>query len=434
MQSSHLEKIFYHYIDKRPEMDEVVMARFYDNPEIRIAHDLRKEFRKKYQKAPTGGQLKQLAKLKNLNDELPDANIDALYDENLDQYDLEWLDQTAEAWIEFKNLDASVIDLVTYLKTTKVSPENVKDVVQTAKSLISERNNIDFRFDAGSDFYDPASHVQRIADRFSTGYPYLDTVLGGGYSPKTLLAFAGIPKVGKSMFLCNLAAQGVRMGYNTAYISLEMAESKIIKRLATNLLSIPSDEYNIKSEDPIYIKQRFSNISTDALSIPGALRVKEFPTSTASVIDLENWLLRVEENLGIKFHIVAVDYIGIMKNWRNPNTENSYMKIKQIAEDLRAMAMRNNWCIITASQFNRGAFKTNDVELEQVAESAGLIHTVDGLFGIIQDEMMYMNNEYFLKCLANRECGFKNSKKRFTVAYDYARISEDPNTEIINAN
>lgn len=432
MQSSHLEKIFYHYIDSRPEIENIVLSRFYDSPEIRMAHELRAEFRKKYSQAPTAGQLKQITKLKGIQDQLSDEKIEAIYEEDLSQYETEWLESTAEAWIEYKTLDTSVIDLVSYLKTTKISAENVKDVVQTAKTLISDRNNVDFKFDEGSDFFDPESHRQRIQSRFSTGYEYLDTVLGGGYSPKTLLAFAGIPKVGKSMWLCNLSCAGVKHGYNVAYISLEMAEAKVIKRLACNLLNVPSKEYNILSEDSSYIKKRFSAISTDALSVPGALLVKEFPTSTASVTDVENWLRRMEEKRKMKFKLVVIDYIGIMRNYRNPNSENSYMKIKQIAEDLRAMAMRNEWCIVTASQFNRGAYNTNDVILEQIAESAALIHTVDGLFGIIQDEMMLMNSEYLLKTLANREEGYKNSKKRFMISYDYSRITEDLNSEIIN--
>lgn len=235
-----------------------------------------------------------------------------------------------------------------------------------------------------------------------------------------------------SLFLCNLACEGIKQGYNVAYISLEMAENKIIKRLACNLLSIPSKEYDILSEDSSFIKKKINNIITNSLSVPGALRVKEFPTSAASVSDIENWVKRVEEKRRMKFNIVIIDYIGIMRNSRNPNSENSYMKIKQISEDLRAMAMRNNWCILTASQFNRGAYNTNDVILEQIAESAALIHTVDGLFGIIQDEIMYMNCEYYLKTLANREEGYKNSKKRFIVSYDYMRITEDLNSEIIN--
>ena len=432
MQSSHLEKIFYHYIDERPELENSVLSRFYDNAELRLAHEIRAEFRQKYSQPPTASQLKQIIRLKGVSEQLSDEKVEAIYDIRLSEYDPEWLEGTTEAWIEYKTLDSSVIDLVTYLKTTKISAENVKDVVQTAKSLISDRNNVDFKFDEGSDFFDPEAHRQRIQERFSTGYQYLDTVLGGGYSPKTLLAFAGIPKVGKSMWLCNLSCAGVRSGYNVAYISLEMSESKIIKRLACNMLNIPSQEYNVLSEDSSYIKKKFSSITTDTLSVPGSLRVKEFPTSTASVNDVENWLKRMEERGKMKFKLVVIDYIGIMRNYRNPNSENSYMKIKQIAEDLRAMAMRNEWCIVTASQFNRGAYNTSDVVLEQIAESAALIHTVDGLFGIIQDEMMLMNSEYFLKTLANREEGYKNTKKRFNISYDYSRIMEDLNSEIIN--
>jgi hypothetical protein len=174
-------------------------------------------------------------------------------------------------------------------------------------------------------------------------------------------------------------------------------------------------------------------VNAEDFQLPGELRVKEFPTSTAGVPDIENWLKKTQELDGKKFKLVVVDYIGIMKNWRNPNSENTYMKIKQVAEDLRAMAMRNDWCVLTASQFNRGAYSNSDVTLEHIAESSALIHTVDCLMGIIQDEMMYAASEYYLKCLANREEGYKNSKKRFTVSYDFMRIREDMDSTIIES-
>lgn len=197
MQSQHLEKIFYHYIDKRPELDNIVTSRFFSIPAIKEAHDIRKEFREKYHKAPTSSQLKEIVKIKGIEDRLSNEKIDALYEINMTQYEDEWLKESAEAWIEFKNLDASVIDLVQYLKTTKVDTENVKDVVQTAKSIISDRNNIDFKFDSGLNFFDPSSHKQFKHETFTTGYEYIDTVLGGGYTPKTLIVLAGMPKVGK---------------------------------------------------------------------------------------------------------------------------------------------------------------------------------------------------------------------------------------------
>lgn len=434
MNATHLEKIFYHYIDTRPEIENSVNTRFFETPEIKEAYEIRKEFRKKYHKSPTAAQLKEIAKIKGIQEKLSSERIDILYEVDLTKYDNDWIKETTESWIEFKNLDVSVLDLVQYLKTTKVSTENIKEVVQTAKSIITDRNNIDFKFDEGLDFFDPGSHRQHTSETVTTGYPYLDAALGGGYAPKTLVCLAGQPKIGKSIFLANLAAQGVRNGYNSAYISFEMSDSKIVKRLGANLLSVKISEYTSFAEDPREVRNRIKTITTDdPFKSLGSLKIKEFPTSTASVVDVENWLVRTEELKGIKFKLIVLDYINIMRNWRNPNTENTYMKIKQIAEDLRAMAMRHNWTIVTATQFSKGAYSASDVTLEQISESSGLIHTVDALFGIIQDEIMLMNQEYYLKALALRDEGGKNSKKRFTINYDYMRILEDINSEIIQS-
>ena len=107
------------------------------------------------------------------------------------------------------------------------------------------------------------------------------------------------------------------------------------------------------------------------------------------------------------------------------------MKIKQIAEDLRAMAMRNDWAVVTATQVNRSGFGSTDLNITNISESSALGHTVDALFGIIQDEIMHANREYTLKLLANRDDGYKNSRKKFNIDYDHMRIIEDVTTEII---
>lgn len=199
MNATHLEKIFYHYIDTRPEIEGIVHSRFFETPEIREAYELRQEFRKRYHKAPTAAQVKEIAKIKGIQEKLTPEKIDILYELKLSAYESEWVQETTESWIEYKNLDTSVLDLVQYLKTTKISSDNIKEVVHTAKSLITDRNNIDFKFDEGLDFFDPSAHRQATFESFSTGYPYLDTVLGGGYAPKTLVCLAGMPKVGKCL-------------------------------------------------------------------------------------------------------------------------------------------------------------------------------------------------------------------------------------------
>ena len=100
------------------------------------------------------------------------------------------------------------------------------------------------------------------------------------------------------------------------------------------------------------------------------------------------------------------------------------MKIKQLAEDLRAMAVRNEWLVITATQINRGGYDSTELNLGHIAESAGLSHTADVIYGIIQDATMLMNHEYFLKLLKIRNGTGKNSRCLYKINYDYMRLAE----------
>jgi hypothetical protein len=100
------------------------------------------------------------------------------------------------------------------------------------------------------------------------------------------------------------------------------------------------------------------------------------------------------------------------------------MKIKQIAEDLRAMAVRNEWIIISATQINRGGYDSTELNMGHIAESAGLSHTADIIYGIIQDSHMHMNSEYFLKLLKVRNGTGKNSRCLYKIDYNYMRLIE----------
>jgi hypothetical protein len=106
------------------------------------------------------------------------------------------------------------------------------------------------------------------------------------------------------------------------------------------------------------------------------------------------------------------------------------MKIKQIAEDLRAMAMEENWTVITVTQSNRNGWASSDLSITDISESAALLHTVDVLFGIVTSPEMKARNEYFLKCLANRVAGYENTRKRYEINRQYFRIEEDKTKDI----
>jgi replicative DNA helicase len=238
-----------------------------------------------------------------------------------------------------------------------------------------------------------------------------------------------------SIWLANMVAKAVQNGYNCAFVSLEMRDSHVLKRIGANMLGVQMADYNEFAKDVDMVKKKISTIGFESLKKPGKLFIKEYPTSSASTKDLEQYLTRMEDLKGIKFKIVFVDYINIMMNWRNPNTENTYMKIKQIAEDLRAMGQRNNWAIVTVTQINRGGFDTSGrLSIKDIAESSGLGHTVDWMGGIIQDPIMQANREYLLQTMLNRNEGYMNTRKKFFINYEFMRLTEDMESDILQDN
>lgn len=432
MQNQHLENIWFRAVIDNPAYLGATESSFFKNVDYQEAFRVVKSFWKKYNQIPSKIQVRESAKLLRIEDKLTESLLDSMWAIDLSNYDQEWIEQNTEAWIEWKTLEKSAVDSINYIKSTEVTPDNIKDVINTYKSIVVDRNKVDFSFDMGLNFKDPESHKQPTNLTFSSGYDYIDYCLGGGFSAKALYVFLGQPKVGKTLWLGNLATQAIRASNHVAIITLELNDRKYMKRLGSNLLGIKMNEYRDSAENDELIKKKIRNLGFDNLRTPGELVVKEFPTSQASAIDVENWLTKAEQILGIKFKIVIIDYINIMKNWRNPNSENTYMKIKQIAEDLRAAAMRNEWAIVTATQTKQSEFDATDLSMNSASESSGLVATVDGMFGIIQDPLMYTSNEYKLKLLANRDEGYKNSYKKFIVDYNFMRISEDHNSQIMN--
>jgi replicative DNA helicase len=289
--------------------------------------------------------------------------------------------------------------------------------------MISERGLVTFDTNNGLDFFNPEDHIAPSFSKIVSGKDFVDRVTGGGYDIKSLVVYAGEQNIGKSIWLANDAVNAVRMGHNCAFISAEMAAYKVVKRIGSNLLSVPMREYDSKSKNRDFMKLRLEKVSRGVLP-PGKLFVKEFPTSQASVLDVESYLRTLEETTGNKLKVIVIDYINILANYRNPNSENTYLKIKQIAEDLRAMAVRNDWLIITATQINRSAWDSTEVTMQNIAESAGLAHTADMMYAIIQDSEMHAKREYFLKILKIRDGEGKGTKCRFEIDYDFMRLTE----------
>ena len=423
------EKIFFRLSLVKTKYLKSIKSGFYTSQEIDILSQLSNKFFERFNETPTKDQLTMLIqRSEKAKEKITDGILNLVFDVDLDQFDEEWLTSTAESWIKYRTFEISLTDTVEFVKTTAVTPENVDAIVAKVKGLINDRNNLSFNSDLGLDFFEVDSHDQKDTEKVSTGYNFLDRMLGGGYDKGgNLIVYAGEQNIGKSIYLANDAANFVKMGTNTVVVTAEMAAHKFVKRIGSNLLTININEYADKAKNKEHIQRRLETVG-DGFTPPGSLFIKQFPTSQATVLDIEAYVNQIEEEKQIKVGAVVIDYINILANYRNQNTENTYMKIKQIAEDLRAMGIRNNWLIVTATQITRNGYNSSDIGMTDIAESAGLSHTADVMLGIIQDDLMRANNEYWLKVLKIRDGEGKGTKCKLDINWNYMRLIETEET------
>ena len=433
------EKIVFAYMLKRPQYLLHVENDFFSNDDIQYIASSAKQFFKEYKETPSCEQMKAI--LKDDKKDIKNETIEAIYDVEIISMDDEWLKDTTEAWLKWRAFNTNFIKAATVAKTTDVTLDNVKTVVDKCVGMLSDTTLMNFDRDLGFDFFNAENHKSIIENKIPYTWDYFNKSTHGGLDPKTLTCYIGGTNVGKSCLLCNDAAEFVRKGKNTIYITCEMSPQKVARRIACNLFDITGEEYDALVENQNKVIQTMKRLINNSWCPLGKLFIKEFPTSQGTTMDIERYVKEIEESEKFKVDVVIVDYINIMANYRDPHdSANTYMKIKTIAEDLRGLAVKMNFVCITASQVGRDALDSSDINLTDVSESMGLMHTVDNCLGIIQTEDMRIGEliegvavpYYWMKILKIREGEGKGHKFRVDINYDKMKLIE--RTDCVDTN
>jgi hypothetical protein len=224
--------------------------------------------------------------------------------------------------------------------------------------------------------------------------------------------------VGKSLFMCHVAASCLNQGKNVLYITLELAEEEVAKRIDANLMNISFEDLMVLSEE-MYTK-RIQNIKTKT---NGKLIIKEYPTAAASTIHFKALLNELNLKKSFKPDIIFVDYLNICSSARiKPGGNvNSYTYVKSIAEELRGLAVEFNVPLFSATQTNRSGFDNSDVDLTNTSESFGLPATADFMFALISTEELDALGQIMVKQLKNRY-NDPTLNKRFVVGIDRSKM------------
>jgi replicative DNA helicase len=379
------------------------------------------EFVNKYKNLPTHESLViNFTESKNLSDVEVKSAINLLNEIKLnkdEKVEMKWLTEQTEKFCQDKAIYNAIMESVSIL-----DDKNGKKTKGEIPKLLADALGVSFDSHVGHDYINDYNarfdFYHKVEQRIPFDIDFFNKITKGGLPKKTLnIALAGTG-VGKSLFMCHMAASCLSQGQNVLYITMEMAEEKIAERIDANLLNITLDDLHVIPKDDY--ERKFSVLKSKT---HGKLIIKEYPTAAASTLHFRALLSELALKKTFKPDIIFIDYLNICSSSRvKPGANiNSYMYIKSIAEELRGLAVENEVPIVSATQTTRSGFTNSDPGLEDTSESFGLPATADFMFALITNEELEALNQILVKQLKNRYSD-PNMYKRFVIGIDRSKM------------
>ena len=420
LEQTILKNLIYNEEYTRKVLPFIQSDYFSDNTEKVVFKEIF-EFVNKYKNLPTHEALViNFTESKTLTEPQVRSSIELLneFKQNKDEtVDLSWLTENTEKFCQDKAIYNAIMESVQILddKAEKKSKGEIPKLLSDALGVSFDSN---IGHDYINDFDSRYEFYHRVESRIRFDLDIFNKITKGGLPTKTLnIALVGTG-VGKSLFMCHVAAGCLSQGHNVLYITLEMAEEKIAERIDANLLNIDINELQTISK-PDY-ERKFEALKSKT---QGKLIIKEYPTAAASTLHFRALLSELSLKKNFRPNIIFVDYLNICASARIKagGNVNSYTYVKAIAEELRGLAVEFNLPVVSATQTTRSGFTNSDPGLEDTSESFGLPATADFMFALVTNEDLEALNQILVKQLKNRYSD-PSYFKRFVVGIDKPKM------------
>lgn len=308
---------------------------------------------------------------------------------------LTWLVDESEAWCQNRAFYLAVKE-----STKTLDDSKSKDRGQLPE-LMRDALGVSFATQIGHDFFadweERWTYYTDKQEQIPFDLDLLNEMTNGGVKKKTLNIVMGGIHTGKTRFLCHVAASYMAMGLNVVYFTLEMSENEISKRIDANMLGIEMDHLEKMSKDA-YGKA----IGGARKKTKGEIVVKEFPTASGHAGHFRHVLRELKLKKDFTTDVIMIDYINICASSRAKMGTNTNTFITMIAQELRGLGQEFNIPVWSATQVNRAAYGSSDLELDDVAEAWGLPAIADWLGAIIVSDELIAMNQFVIKQLKSR--------------------------------
>jgi len=390
---------------------------FLDNSD-KIIYDKIKDFIDQYNAIPSRDALViSVQNDKSLNEDQYKEVAEAILQLEPTDHNKDWLYKETEKFCKDKAIYNAILSSIAIIdgRDKARTEDGIPQLLQEALGVCFDNN-------VGHDYIDSSDQrfefYHKIESRIPFDLDYFNKITNGGMPNKTLNVCLAGTGVGKSLFMCHVAASVLAQNKNVLYITLEMAEERIAERIDANLMNITMDQ--LKELPKAIFDNRIEKIKDRT---QGKLIIKEYPTAGAHTGHFKALLNELQLKRQFKPDLIVIDYLNICASsrFKGGANINSYTLIKSIAEELRGMAVEENVPILSATQTTRGGYGNTDVELTDTSESFGLPATVDFMFALISTEDLEAMNQLMVKQLKNRY-NDPTINKRFVIGVDRAKM------------
>jgi len=212
-------------------------------------------------------------------------------------------------------------------------------------------------------------------------------------------------KVGKTWGLIHFGKHAILQRKTVAHVTLEMSEMRCSQRYIQSLFSVTKREALIKV--PMFKQDklgRLTDIDYEEISRPtfadanirktltaklkkelskrAPLIIKQFPTASLTINELDAWLDGLERFHKVVPDVLIIDYPDLMKT----DSKNLRVDLGIIFKELRGLAIRRNIAVVAATQGNRASMSAKVVNSDMVAEDVSKIATADNVITISRTE------------------------------------------------
>jgi len=216
-----------------------------------------------------------------------------------------------------------------------LSVEVSKDAVQTSKSVVN-------RFiDSTQERFNRKGQLSGV----TSGFHYLDKMTDG-FQLGELAILAARPSIGKTAMAIAIAeAATVRSKVPTLFISLEMSDESIVRRMVSSVGSVPMQQ--IKTGE--MTESGFRAISVANSKIAASPLHFASGSSVSNIASITALIRRSVRKWGIK--LVLIDYL--QKIHGSKAAEKRTYEIAEVSGKLKSVAVDTKTAIVALAQLNR---------------------------------------------------------------------------------